>query len=137
MQSLGDAPLRVTICGIGELALHGTAGITHVLSILDPDWPAPDEFNDFPPHRRVELRFHDVIVESPGVILPTAEDVALLLGLGREASAAGTDAHLLIHCHAGISRSTAAAALCLMQANPARSGYDIFAEIGRLIWVRK
>jgi predicted protein tyrosine phosphatase len=132
MQSLGDAPLRVTICGISELALHGTAGITHVLSILDPDWPAPDEFSDFPPHRRVELRFHDVIVESPGIILPTAKDVALLLALGQEAMAAGSGAHLLIHCHAGISRSTAAAALCLMQANPARSAYEAFAEIGRL-----
>jgi len=132
MQSLGDAPLRITICGISELALHGATGITHVLSILDPDWPLPDEFASFPPHRRVELRFHDVITESPGGILPSAEDVALLLGLGGEASAAGTGAHLLIHCHAGISRSTAAAALCLMQANPARSAYDVFAEIGRL-----
>jgi predicted protein tyrosine phosphatase len=132
MQSIGSAPLRITICGISELALHEAAGVTHVLSILDPGWPEPDEFNAFPPHRRLELRFHDVIEANPAVILPSAEDVTRLLALGREAISAGPDAHLLIHCHAGVSRSTASAALCLMQANPARSAHETFAEIGRL-----
>jgi hypothetical protein len=32
---------RVTICGIPELGEHCAAGVTHVLSILDPDWPDP------------------------------------------------------------------------------------------------
>jgi predicted protein tyrosine phosphatase len=45
---------------------------------------------------------------------------------------AGEVAHLLIHCHAGISRSTAAAALLLAQASPTRNPVDIFTEIGRL-----
>ena len=45
---------------------------------------------------------------------------------------AGGATHLLIHCHAGISRSTASAALLLAQADPARAAEDIFAEISRL-----
>ena len=36
---------------------------------------------------------------------------------GREVSETA-EAHLLVHCRAGVSRSTAAAALILMQANP-------------------
>ena len=32
----------LTICGLDELASHSTRGVTHVLSILDPDWPEPD-----------------------------------------------------------------------------------------------
>ena len=112
--------MKITICGIPELGQHCAAGVTHVLSILDPGWPDPEAFADFSEHRRVALRFNDVIAPLPGVTAPTAEDVAVLLEYGREVMAAGPDTHLLIHCHAGVSRSTASAALLLAQANPAR-----------------
>jgi predicted protein tyrosine phosphatase len=125
--------MRITICGIAELGAHCQAGVTHVLSILDPAWPDPAAFKDFPPHRREALRFHDVIgVLSPDTVLPAADHVAKLLEFGREVTVAGAGAHLLIHCHAGISRSTASAALLLAQENPARPAEDIFAEIARL-----
>lgn len=125
--------MRITICGIPELGEHCEAGVTHVLSILDPGWPDPIAFLDFPPHRREALRFHDVIAPvSSTTIVPTEDHVAQLLEFGREVMAAGPDAHLLIHCHAGISRSTASAALLLAQAYPARRADEIFAEIGRL-----
>jgi predicted protein tyrosine phosphatase len=123
--------VRITICGIAELGAHGAAGVTHVLSILDPTWPEPEAFAAFAPHRRLVLRFHDVIYDYPDVVAPTREDVAVLLEFGREVDAAGPGSHLLIHCHAGISRSTAAAALLLAQAEPARPPAEVFAEIGR------
>jgi predicted protein tyrosine phosphatase len=123
--------MRITICGISELGEHCEAGVTHVLSILDPGWPDPEAFAQFPPHRRVALRFDDVIDDYPGTVAPTAEDIAVLLQFGREVNAAGAGAHLLIHCHAGVSRSTATAALLLAQAEPARKPAEIFAEIGR------
>src|SRR6202041_4105585 len=56
----------------------------------------------------------------------------VLLEDGREVMAAGPDTHLLIHCHAGVSRSTASAALLLAQAPPARPAEAIFTEIGRI-----
>lgn len=40
---------RVTICGIPELDEHCAAGVTHVLSILDPGWPDPAAFAQFGP----------------------------------------------------------------------------------------
>jgi predicted protein tyrosine phosphatase len=132
MNEVGPPFFRVTICGIGELDQHGEAGVTHVLSILDPDWPEPAAFLAFPPHRRLELRFHDIIEPSPRCILPAEEHVDGLLAFGREAVAAGPDVHLLIHCHAGISRSTAATALLLAQAQPSLPPDAIFAEIFRL-----
>ncbi len=125
--------MRITICGIPELGEHCEAGVTHVLSILDPGWPDPVAFLDFPPHRREALRFHDVIAPvSDATIVPSDRHIAELLEFGREVMAAGPEAHLLIHCHAGISRSTASAALLLAQADPARDPAEIFAEIGRL-----
>lgn len=129
----GGAPLRITICGIDELPLHGAAGVTHVLSILDPDWPEPEAFLRFDPHRRLELRFDDVLAPvSDSTIVPNEEHVARLLEFGRDVAALGAAAHLLVHCHAGVSRSTAATALLFAQADPSRPADDIFEQIARL-----
>jgi predicted protein tyrosine phosphatase len=72
------------------------------------------------------------VLEPTQGAVPTAAHVARLLAFGDDVMVAGAAAHLLIHCHAGISRSTAAAALLLAQATPARRPEDIFAEIARL-----
>jgi predicted protein tyrosine phosphatase len=127
-------PFRLTICGLDELVCHGAGGVTHVLSILDPDWPEPEAFRAYAPHRRLELRFHDIIDPAPGWILPQQQDVERLLAFGHdlaEASAA-TGAHLLIHCHAGLSRSTAAATLLLVQARPERPAAEALAMVTAL-----
>ncbi|MBV9861557.1 MAG: protein-tyrosine-phosphatase [Alphaproteobacteria bacterium] len=127
------APFRTTICGIDELIGHCAAGVTHVLSILDPGWPEPEAFGSFDPHHRLELRFHDVIEPGPGALLPERRDVERLLAWGRDLDTdAVTGAHLLVHCHAGISRSTAATALILAQARPDRPADEAFATVLRL-----
>jgi predicted protein tyrosine phosphatase len=106
----------LTICGLEELEVYGGKGVSHVLSILDPEWPEPPAFWTYVPHFRVTLHFHDAIEPSPGVVLPQVGDVAAILAFGREL---GEDLrHLLIHCHAGISRSTAAMMMILAQAYP-------------------
>ena len=40
-------PFAIAVCGIEELAGHGTLGATHVLSILDPGHPVPEAFGTF------------------------------------------------------------------------------------------
>ena len=125
-----QVPFQVTICGIGELGLHCEAGVTHVLSLLDPGSPEPEAFGIFDPHRRLELRFHDVIDADPGCVPPERPDVEQLLSFGRDlASAKGT--HLLVHCHAGVSRSTAAATLILAQARPDRPAEEALQTVVR------
>lgn len=127
------APFRITICGIEELAGHRRAGVSHVLSILDPDWPVPDAFGDFGEHRRLELRFHDVIEELPGTAPPRAEHVDELLAFGRGLLAEPLPTgHLLVHCHAGVSRSTASMALILAQALPGLPAARILGEVLRI-----
>jgi predicted protein tyrosine phosphatase len=94
-------------------------GISHVLSILDPGSPVPPEIGALGAPRRLELRFHDVIEDMPEVTPANPEHVARLLAFGRElATKPSGDPHLLIHCHAGFSRSPAALALLLAQAQP-------------------
>ena len=122
------AAFRVTICGIPELGQHCEVGVTHVLSILDPEWPDPSAFDAFAPHRRLALRFHDIIEPLPDRLPPSRQDVEELLAFGRELDAG----HLLVHCHAGVSRSTAAATLILAQAFPDRPAHDAFEAVVRL-----
>jgi predicted protein tyrosine phosphatase len=68
-------PFRLTICGIPELDEHRTAGVTHVLSLLDPGYDDPSAFTAFAPHQRVALRFHDVIEPKPEWIAPSLADI--------------------------------------------------------------
>lgn len=124
-------PFRLTICGIPELDKHCAAGVTHILSIHDPDLADPPEFAGYPPHNRLALRFHDIIEPQPSRIAPSQGDVERLLEFGRELGTA-PDAHLLVHCHAGVSRSTAAAALILAQAAPERPAHAVFEAIIRM-----
>src|SRR5918912_309516 len=62
----------LTVCGLEELEHHGPRAVTHVLSILDPDWPDPEAFLAYDPHHRTILRFHDAVEPGPGVMLPEA-----------------------------------------------------------------
>ena len=118
------------ICGLDELIGHQGRGVTHILSILDPEWPDPEAFQAYDPHFRATLRFHDAIEPDPDILLPQRADVEAILTFGRDAAEAGG---LLIHCHAGISRSTAATLMILAQAHP-HEGEDELAE--RLLQTR-
>ena len=133
-----ELPFRITVCGLDELAEHSGARVSHVLSILDPEWPAPEVFGTYGEHEKLEMRFHDVIDESPGAIAPTSIHIKQLLTFGcRLGEEPPADAHLLVHCHAGVSRSSASMALLIAQAMPGRSGNAIFADILRIrpqIW---
>src|SRR3954454_14664570 len=80
-------PFRITVCGIDELSDHCKTGASHVLSILDPDHPVPEAFGRFGEHAKPELRFHDVIGEDPGMVLPRQADVARILAFGRSLAA--------------------------------------------------
>jgi predicted protein tyrosine phosphatase len=86
-------------------------------------------FSAFAPHRRLSLRFNDIIEPEPDRLAPTRDDVERVLDFGRALGGPLEDSHLLIHCHAGVSRSTASAALILAQAEPTRPAKDIFAAI--------
>ena len=127
------APFRITVCGLDELANHCETGASHVLSILDPDWPVPEAFGSFGEHEKLELRFHDVIEEDAGMVPPRQDDVARVLTFGRDLmKEPRNDAHLLVHCHAGISRSTASMALILAQPLPALSAREVMQEVLRI-----
>jgi predicted protein tyrosine phosphatase len=78
------------------------------------------------------LHFHDAIEPVPGIVLPEREHVERILSFGalaRGRRGSRTDGHLLVHCHMGISRSTAAMAMLLAQAYPNETAPNLFARL--------
>ncbi|HEU0148028.1 MAG TPA: protein-tyrosine-phosphatase [Bradyrhizobium sp.] len=111
----------LTVCGLEELETHRERRVTDVLSLLDPGAPEPSAFDAYNDHHRVTLRFHDILEPQLGMIPPELKDVEAILKFGKELEgqeAYSGERHLLIHCHMGISRSTAAMAMLLAQAHP-------------------
>ncbi len=78
---------------------------SHVLSLLSPDMDAPERTHDWPENHLV-LKFNDIATPMDGLTAPTEQTVHELLAFGAAWTGA---APMLVHCWAGISRSTAAA----------------------------
>ncbi|MBW8729190.1 MAG: protein-tyrosine-phosphatase [Inquilinus limosus] len=124
---------HLTVCGLEEIAGFRAAGVTHVLSIADPGTPAETYFDGFAPHRRLDLRFHDIIDEMPGHIFPTPDHVAEILEFGEAMALEGESLrHLLVHCHMGVSRSTASMLMLIAQRHPGEEE----ASVARLAAIR-
>lgn len=86
---------------------------SHIISLLSPS-AAATEFDGFT-GQRLELRFNDISEEREGLTAPSSEHVERILGFADGAE--GSDP-VLIHCWAGVSRSTAAALIVATQRNP-------------------
>jgi predicted protein tyrosine phosphatase len=87
--------------------LLASAPVDHVLALISPDAAAPSV-----PGPRTLLRFNDIVETRPKLVAPSAGAIAKILAL-RETQT------LLIHCHAGVSRSTAAAYVLACAVRPA------------------
>lgn len=90
---------------------------SHLLTLISPGAAAP-LCPSIPDVGRLDLRFHDIAEPRDGLLAPSREMVERLLSFGLAWPAR---APLLIHCYAGVSRSTAAAyVLSCARAGPGR-----------------
>ena len=105
-----------------------TAGLDSfdLLTLLSPDHPETG-WREFACTRHLRLAFHDIVEPMPGLIAPNRYLMQAVLdfGRGREDQRA-----LLIHCWAGISRSSAAAFAIACGRNPGFER-DIAVELRR------
>lgn len=118
-----------TVCGLEELAGYGARGVSHVLSLLDPGTPEPEAFVGYGAHARETLRFHDCLGCGEGLVPPEREHIEAILAFGRGLEGA---AHLLVHCHYGLSRSTAALLILFAQAEPGMAAQTLVARLHAL-----
>ena len=113
-------PYRLSVCGKSEVDDFARESVTHLLSVEDPGTPkeTPEWFGGV--HR--QLLFHDVEsledARLMGAVAATEAQVSDILGFGRDCLKASRHqpVHLLAHCFAGASRSTAAGFALVAQA---------------------
>lgn len=120
--------MKILVCPLSKVtemvALH-TPG--RVVSLLDPEWPFPDLGPSYA-GRHLRLGFHDIQDPAEDLVVPSAEHVRGLLGF---IMAWDRKEPLLIHCRAGISRSTAAAFIAACVANPDTPELEIAVALRR------
>lgn len=101
-----------------QVKIHAPSG---VVGILSPDMDHP-VLDGFAPDRHLRLSFNDVTTEVPGLTAPHSEDMDRLMRFIRDWDRASP---LLIHCWAGISRSTAAAYIASCMLRPRENEQDL------------
>ena len=120
--------MKVLVCPLSKVedivAEHRPA---RVISLLDPDRTFP-ELGDGYSGRHLRLRFHDITLPAPDRVMPATEHIQEFLGF---LDAWDETDVLLIHCRAGISRSTAAAYIAACYLHPDRNEHEIALELRR------
>ena len=99
-----------------------------VISLLDPETEFP-ELGPTYDGRHLRLGFHDVIEPSPGIIPPGEDHVGDVL---RFIDDWPEGQSLLVHCKAGISRSTATAFIAACHRYPRVTELAIAQELRRV-----
>jgi predicted protein tyrosine phosphatase len=104
----------IIVCGLSAVqAQVDKHGVGRVVSLLGPDTPHR-KFEGITSDQHLKLTFHDVVEMMEGFSAPRATDAEKLVGF---IDSWDRKKPLLIHCWAGISRSTASAytALCMLR----------------------
>jgi predicted protein tyrosine phosphatase len=90
------------------------ARVSHLVTLINGETPI-DTPPGIGPDRHLRLAMNDICEPQPGLVLPCESHVSELIKFARDWD---RQAPLLIHCWAGISRSTAAAFISLCALNP-------------------
>jgi predicted protein tyrosine phosphatase len=110
--NLRQAMIHVSsLSGLADVAASLQA--FDLLTLLSPN-AEPRDWSRFSQVRHLRLAFHDITVRTPDLIAPDAVTLQAILDFGR----GGGQQPLLIHCWAGISRSSAAAYAIACDRNP-------------------
>jgi len=97
------------------------ARVSHLVTLINGETLVPTPAS-ITPDRHLRLDMNDICEPVSGLVLPCEEHVADLLQFALDWD---RNAPLLIHCWAGISRSTAAAFISLCALNPEADELDL------------
>lgn len=106
--------MMIIVCGLNAVQNQlDTHSVGRVISLLGPETPHHN-FQSIAADQHLKLTFHDVVEMIDGFSAPRATDAEKLIEFIEDWDRANP---LLIHCWAGISRSTASAytALCMLR----------------------
>jgi predicted protein tyrosine phosphatase len=111
--------INLTICGVDELSEQEGKHWTHVISIWDKvflyDTACREKVKEIAPHAELLFSFFEDTDDSTHPDAPRLRDIKRILDF---TSKLPEKAKVLVHCRAGVSRSTAIAYAILCQHSP-------------------
>lgn len=108
--------MRLIVCGLADVEqLIAARRPSHMITLLDPATMIVTP-PGLPPERHLQLGVNDIVEPMEDMIAPDESVVARILAFGRTWDERQP---MLIHCWAGISRSTAAAFVLACERSPA------------------
>jgi len=121
--------MTIIVCGLGDVAHTIRARRpSHMVTLLDPA-----SMIGTPPgiaaERHLRLAVNDIVEPAEGLVAPDDTVVHRLLAFGRDWD---ERAPILVHCWAGISRSTASAFILACERSPQVDERDIAAALRRV-----
>jgi predicted protein tyrosine phosphatase len=118
--------MTILVCPLSQVAAVVAARAPErIVSLLDPGSEFPEAGATYA-GKHLRLRLHDAHVAAPGQVLPGVEHVRELLAFVGQWD---RSAPILVHCRAGIGRSTAAAFIAACLHNPHASERDIALQL--------
>jgi predicted protein tyrosine phosphatase len=120
-ESIYVAPLSLVETTVAD------ANVSHLVTLINGETLISTP-PSIVPDRHLRLAMNDICEPQPGLVLPCETHVADLITFARDWD---RQAPLLIHCWAGISRSTAAAFISLCALNPEGSELELARALRR------
>lgn len=106
--------MQIYVCPLAQVnETLVTSGASHLLSLMGPSDMIPHH-RDMEPDRHLRVQMNDIVEPGEGLVLPGPDHAAQIIDF---ASHWDAQAPMVIHCWAGVSRSTAAAFITLCVRN--------------------
>ncbi len=113
---------RIIVCPLSHIDdVIRLEQASHLLTLLGPDYMI-EAHGAIAADRHLRLKVHDIDETQPGQIAPQRDHAASVLAF---ADAWDRTSPMVIHCWAGISRSTAAMWMTMCKLNPERDELEI------------
>jgi len=107
--------MTLIVCSLSDMpGVVRRRQASHLLTLIDPGTPVERPL-DVPESRHLRLDLYDIVTPAEGFTPPDMASVARLLEFSRTWDAS---APMVVHCYAGISRSTASAFAIACDRNP-------------------
>ena len=113
---------RIHVCSLTRIeATVKETGARSLVTLINPDYPV-ERPSAIELHRHHRVDISDIVEPMDGHVAPGAHHVERYLDFVR---AWDQEHPLLIHCYAGVSRSTAAAFIAVCALNPQRNEMEL------------
>jgi len=107
----------VHVCPLSQLApTVAASGASHLITLINLDTPV-ERPDTIPPENHLFIGINDIVAPADGLVLAADDHVGSLIDFIEQWDQTQP---LVIHCYAGISRSTAAAFIALCVKRPER-----------------